>query len=158
MLFVFLSYFKFMIKWLNAGTSRRHFCEEHAGNLSHTNETWSTTAVCRIGSSPACCRPTSWFGYRTYTDPRSTFVVCLDIWRRSCPTYTVTLETFITKMSVAYLCYKIDPIGDAWHTYLGNTSGYSLGMYAHWRSHYILHHCRNLVHFFWNKNIGEGLV
>lgn len=104
MLFVFLSYFKFMIKWLNAGTSRRRFCEEHAGNLSHTNETWSTTAVCRIGSSPACCRPTSWFGYRTYTDPRSTFVVCLDIWRRSCPTYTVTLETFLTKMSVAYLC------------------------------------------------------
>lgn len=114
--------------------------------------------ICRVGSSPACCRPTSWFGYRTYTDPRSTFVVCLDIWRRSCPTYIVTLETFITKMSVAYLCYKIDPIGDAWHTYLGNTSGYSLGMYAHWRSHYILHHCPNLVHFFWNKNIGEGLV
>ena len=63
--------------------------------------------ICRVGSSPACCRPTSWFGYRTYTDPRWTFVMCLDIWRRSCPTYTVTLQTFITKMSVDVRCIPL---------------------------------------------------
>ena len=74
------SFSMFFSSWLNAGTSRRHFCEEHAGNLSHTNETWTMTAVCRVGSLPACCRPpTSLLGYRTYTEPRWTFVVCLEL-------------------------------------------------------------------------------